>query len=202
MYLPQHFSVTDRAALFDLMRRFSFATLVSVHQGRPFATHMPFVADERRNLLSSHIARANPQWTSFGQNEEVLVIFQGHHSFVSPTWYAQHPSVPTWNYLTVHAYGKPRIVDEPEAVQTLLRALVVQYEQTWTLEELPEHYLQGMLKGLVAFEVEMGRLEGKFKLSQNRSEEDRQRVIAALEQSPDPTDRALAAAMRSTLGEG
>ncbi|MCL6526303.1 MAG: FMN-binding negative transcriptional regulator [Thermaceae bacterium] len=202
MYLPQHFSVTDRAALFDLMRRFSFATLVSVHQGRPFATHMPFVADEQRNLLSSHIARANPQWTSFGQNEEVLVIFQGHHSFVSPTWYAQHPSVPTWNYLTVHAYGKPRIVDEPEAVQTLLRALVVQYEQTWTLEELPERYLQGMLKGLVAFEVEIGRLEGKFKLSQNRSKEDRQRVIAALEQSPNPTDRALAAAMRSTLGEG
>ncbi|GEM87670.1 FMN-binding negative transcriptional regulator [Meiothermus granaticius] len=202
MYLPQHFSVTDRAALFDLMRRFSFATLVSVHQGRPFATHMPFVADEQRNLLSSHIARANPQWTSFGQNEEVLVIFQGHHSFVSPTWYAQHPSVPTWNYLTVHAYGKPRIVDEPEAVQTLLRALVVQYEQTWTLEELPERYLQGMLKGLVAFEVEIGRLEGKFKLSQNRSKEDRQRVIAALEQSSNPTDRALAVAMRSTLGEG
>jgi transcriptional regulator len=199
MYLPQHFAVTDRAVLFDLMRRFSFATLVSVHEGRPFATHMPFVADQEGNRLSSHIARANPQWTSFAQNEEVLVIFQGDHSFISPTWYTKHPSVPTWNYLTVHAYGKPRIVEEPEAVKRLLQALVMQYEQTWKMEKLPKSYLHGMMQGIVAFEIEITRLQGKFKLSQNRSEADQARVIEALSNSENPSDVAIAAEMRKNL---
>ncbi|ADD29131.1 FMN-binding negative transcriptional regulator [Meiothermus ruber] len=199
MYLPQHFAVTDPAVLFDLMQRFSFATLVSVHEGRPFATQIPFTVYPERNLLASHMARANPQWTSFDQNQEVLVIFQGDHSYISPTWYAKHPSVPTWNYMTVHAYGKVQIVEEPEAVKALLHDLVVSYEQQWKMEELPQDYLHGMIKGIVAFQIEITRLFGKFKLSQNRSRADQERVIAALEQSPHPGDRAVARQMKKRL---
>lgn len=129
MYLPQHFTETEPRVLLNLMRHFSFATMISVHEGRPFASHLPFAVSPEGNLLTSHIARANPQWNSFAQNEEVLVIFQGDHSYISPTWYEKHPSVPTWNYMTVHAYGRVQIVEEPAVVKSLLHNLDVQYEQ-------------------------------------------------------------------------
>jgi transcriptional regulator len=199
MYLPKHFEVTDKTILFDLMQQFSFATLISVHEGLPFATHMPFVTNQEKNLLSSHIARANPQWTSFKDNHEVLVIFQGNHSFISPTWYDKHPSVPTWNYMAVHVYGKLSIVEESEKVKELLHTLVLQYEKTWDMLELPENYLQGMIKGIVAFEIEITRLEGKLKLSQNRSEVDQTNVIEALSKSSNSNDKELAQKMKQVL---
>lgn len=199
MYLPQHFTETEPRVLLNLMRHFSFATMISVHEGRPFASHLPFAVDPEGNLLTSHIARANPQWNSFAQNEEVLVIFQGDHSYISPTWYEKHPSVPTWNYMTVHAYGRVQIVEEPAVVKSLLHNLVVQYEQQWKMDELPEDYLYGMMKGIVAFQVEITRLEGKFKLSQNRSRTDQEQVIAALKQSRYPNDQAVAVQMQKNL---
>ncbi|WP_299433167.1 FMN-binding negative transcriptional regulator [uncultured Meiothermus sp.] len=201
MYLPQHFAVTEPRVLFDLMRQIGFATLVSVHEGRPFATQIPFTVYPERNMLASHLARANPQWTSFAQNEEILVIFQGDHGFISPTWYEKHPSVPTWNYMTVHAYGRVQIVEESAVVKTLLHDLVLQYEQQWKMEELREDYLHGMMRGIVAFQIEITRLEGKFKLSQNRSRADQERVVAALGQRQNPGDRAVAAQMQKNLDE-
>ncbi|MDX2004897.1 MAG: FMN-binding negative transcriptional regulator [Meiothermus sp.] len=197
MYIPKFNLIEDVGTLLEFMRANSFATLVSVHGGVPFATHMPFVV-ESEGLLASHIARANPQWTSF-EGQEVLVIFQGDHSFVSPTWYQKHPSVPTWNYMTVHAYGRVRIVSQPEAVKAMLHRLVLQYEQQWKMEELEEKFLHGMMQGIVAFEVEVTRLEGKFKLSQNRPEADQRGVAEALSQSDHATDRAVAAAMHKNL---
>ena len=136
MYLPKHFEITDKTLLFDLMQQFSFATLVSIHEGLPFATHMPFTIKPEQNKITSHIARANPQWSSFHENKEVLVIFQGDHSFISPSWYDKHPSVPTWNYMSVHAYGKLTIIEESEAVKKLLHELVLQYEKEWDMLEL------------------------------------------------------------------
>lgn len=205
MYVPEHFAVTDQAALFDLMRQFSFATLVSVHQEVPFATPMPFVVRPdlgQQGVLRSHIARRNPQWESFHLNKEVLVMFQGDHSFISPTWYEKHPSVPTWNYVTVHAYGRPRVVETPQAVKELLHELVLQYEQEWDMMDLPESYLSGMIQGIVAFEIEITRLEGKFKLSQNRSRADQEQVAGALVKSSNPSDQAIAQRMRKNLEEG
>jgi transcriptional regulator len=196
MYIPKHFEVTDADEIFSLMQQYSFATLISVHDGLPFATHMPFVANQEKNLLTSHIAKANPQWTTFKDNAEVLVIFQGDHSFISPTWYDKHPSVPTWNYMTVHAYGKIAIVEEPEKVKNLLHELVLQYEKTWDMQGLSEKYLHGMMQGIVAFEIEITRLEGKFKLSQNRTELDRKQVIEALGKSDHVSDKAIAKAMQ------
>jgi transcriptional regulator len=195
MYIPKHFEVTEAHTLFSLMKEFSFATLVSIHEGLPFATHMPFVANQEKNLLTSHIARANPQWTSFKDNAEVLVIFQGDHSFISPTWYDKHPSVPTWNYMVVHAYGRLNIIDQAEKVKALLHELVLQYEKTWNMLELSEKYLHGMMQGIVSFEIEITKLEGKFKLSQNRTELDRKQVIEALGKSDNLSDKAVAKAI-------
>lgn len=198
MYIPKFNEVTDTGVILEFMRQNAFATLISVHEGVPFATPLPVVV-ESENCLTGHVARANPQWTSFGENREVLVMFQGDHSFISPTWYDKHPSVPTWNYMTVHAYGKLRVVDEPEEVKKLLHALVLQYEREWKMEELPETYLHGMMRGIVAFEIEIARLEGKFKLSQNRSQTDQRQVVEALSRSENPSDVAVATRMRENL---
>ena len=186
MYIPHHFQVEDPAPLFDLMRQFSFATLVSTHEGTPVAAHLPFMLrpDAGPNgTLLGHMARANPQWRSFDPECEVLTIFQGDHAYISPAWYLQHPSVPTWNYAVVHAYGLPRIVEDPDAVKRMLQELVHQHEsgfQTPWQMDLPPDYEANMIKGIVAFEITLTRLEGKFKLSQNRGAPDRQGVITAL----------------------
>ena len=200
MYIPQHYNLTDRDAIFSLMRQHSFATIVNVVDGVPFATHMPVMVRPDVGVMRTHIARNNPQWQAFTQDSEVLVIFQGDHSYVSPRWYEKHPSVPTWNYMTVHAYATPRIIESEPEVRELLLELVQHFEGTgqnaWDMNTLSEPYMQGMMRGLVAFELTITRLEGKLKLSQNRSSEDRAGVIQALEHSQLETERATAAAMR------
>jgi transcriptional regulator len=192
VYLPKHFAITDRALLHDLMRQFSFATLVTVHEGRPVAGHLPFMLDAERGeygTLIAHLARANQQWSAFAEEAEALVIFQGPHTYISPSWYETHPSVPTWNYMAIHAYGTPRLIEDEGRVRAALRALVDEHEQEfevpWTMD-LPEEYLRKMLRGIVAFEMPITKLEGKLKLSQNRSAHDQERVIAALAESADP----------------
>ena len=204
MYIPKHFELTDKTTMHDLMRQFSFATIVSVLEGVPFATHMPVVVRPKLGefgTLRTHIARANPQWNSFSGDAEILVIFQGDHTYISPKWYETHPSVPTWNYVTVHAYGRPKIVEEPERVRELLDELIGSYEgeKGWNSSILSEKYMDGMMRGIVAFEIEITRLEGKMKLSQNRSEADRQGVVAALATSASPDDQAIASHMHGLL---
>src|SRR5262249_46348042 len=155
-------------------------------------SHLPFMirpADGVHGLLIAHMARANTQWHSLATGAEALVIFQGDHAYISPSWYQSHPSVPTWNYATVHVYGTPRIIDDYNRVVAILRALVEQneghFETQWRMD-LPLDYERKMVKGIVAFEIEITRLEGKFKLSQNRDVVDRTGVIAALEKNGGP----------------
>lgn len=204
MYTPSHFRVTDRAVLHAVMEHFSFATLVTMHDGRPIATHLPFLIDPckgEHGTLIAHMARANEQWRDFASGAEALAIFQGQHAYVSPSWYQAHPSVPTWNYVAVHAYGIPRVIEDEARVIDVLRALVDKHEagfdEPWRMD-LPEQYLRTMLRGIVAFEMPISRLEGKFKLSQNRSPADRLRVVEALAASGDPMERELAALMRDS----
>lgn len=198
MYTPKHFEVRDPALLFALMERFSFATLVTIDAGVPVATHLPYLIERERGLqgvLVSHMARANAQWQTFRADQEVLTIFQGDHGYISPSWYAQHPSVPTWNYMVVHAYGTPRVIDDAAALAMLERVIgkhEASYAQPWSMDH---EYATKLLRGIVAFEVEITRLEGKFKLSQNRSEHDQRQVIAALRASGDPLEHALAQEM-------
>jgi transcriptional regulator len=203
MYIPSAFRAADRAALDELIERHGFGTLVTVLDGAPFATHLPFVLDRGRGVLLGHVARANPHVRALDGPAEALVIFQGPHAYVSPSWYATGPAVPTWNYAAVHVYGVPRRLDE-SATLDLLGRLVGQYEsgreRPWTMD-LPPDYLRKMLQGIVAFEVPMTRVEGKFKLNQNRPAEDRAGVIAAL-QAGGPEERALAEFMARFAAPG
>jgi transcriptional regulator len=209
MYIPKHFELTDTKIMHDLMRQFSFATIVSVLEGVPFATHMPVVIRPEPGefgTLRTHIARANPQWKTFSNQSgssdpEILVIFQGDHTYISPQWYETHPSVPTWNYVTVHAYGRAKIVEEPERVSELLDELIGSYEgeKGWNSSNLSEKYMDGMMRGIVAFEIEITRLEGKMKLSQNRSEPDRHGVIVGLKASTQTVDHEVARRMSNML---
>jgi transcriptional regulator len=207
MYVPEVFAVTDEAEARRIMREHSFALLVTAAGGSPVATHLPFLFDPERGsngTLLCHMARANPQWKDFAEldaeGREALVIFQGPHGYVSPSWYAGSQAVPTWNYLAVHAYGTPRIIEDAAAIRAQQERLVEAYEaggpNPWSMAGQDDAYIRRMLRGIVAFELPITRLEAKAKISQNRSEADRQGVIAGLEAGGWPADLELAAAMR------
>ena len=205
MYIPNSFREDDPALLHELMRQYNFAILVSQHEGAPFATHLPLLLDAQRGphgTLLGHMARANPQWRDFAASGEALVIFQGPHAYVSPSWYEVAPSVPTWNYAIVHAYGTPRIIEDHARLHGMLEALVDTHESAFTRPwhmDLPGDYLDKMLRAIVGFEIEITRLEGKFKLSQNRSADDQRRVVAALAAGEDELGAGVARLMQAAL---
>jgi transcriptional regulator len=203
MYTPPDFKIDDLDTLNAFMRQHSFATIVS-HDGKfPQATHMPVLLNPTQGshgCLLSHMARANPQWRHFS-NSEVLVIFTGPHAYISPAWYVTEPAVPTWNYTAVHAYGIPRIVTDHDRFVQMLHDLVEFYEtgrpNRWH-GLMSAEFRDGLMKGIVGIEIEITRLEGKFKLSQNRPQ-DAPSVIAMLEDSMDQTDRDTAKMMKERL---
>jgi transcriptional regulator len=199
MYIPKWNQVTDEPALWALMREFNFALLISSHEDVPFATPVPFTQDEARRTLRTHIARANPQWKHLSSDRDALIVFQAEHAFVSPRWYEASPQVPTWNYATVHAYAKPRIL-EPEELRAQITALMSHHDHADHMESLPEEYLAGMQKGIVGLEFTDVRLEGKFKLSQNKTAQDQKNVIAHLDAEGE-LERGVAARMRANLVE-
>jgi transcriptional regulator len=201
MYVPSQFSVNDPARLATFLHQHSFATVVTLDGHSPFASHIPVLfLPERgsKGVLTGHFARANPQWQHLTAAPEVLVIFQGPHAYVSPSWYKSEPAVPTWNYAAVHAYGTATLLESEAELEALLQATIDKYEsgnpKPWH-GELPADFKSRMTKGIVGFEIAVTRLEGKFKLSQNRPPGDVAGVIEALARSSDPTDRALAALM-------
>lgn len=188
MYIPKLNQETDLNTLQNFMMAHNFAVLVNHHNNQLDATHLPLLLDRARGeygTLIGHLARANKQWKSF-DDTEVMIIFNGPHAYISPSWYEHQPSVPTWNYATVHAYGVPHLIKESGAVDRALHQLVKNHEQhrnpEWKMD-LPDDFMDTMRKAIVAFEIEITRLEGKFKLSQNKSETDKQTVISELLQS-------------------
>ncbi len=200
MYIPSSNKEDNLEALHHLMRAYNFATLITSDNGTPFATHTPFMLDSTRGAygtLVSHMARANPQWQHFTTAHEVMVMFQGPHAYISPAWYTAEFSVPTWNYAVAHAYGIPKIIEDQGAIQQILDELVSHHEasmpQPWTFNWSAYHI--NLTKAIVAFEIEITRLEGKFKLSQNRSQIDQQGVINGLNHSPFEADHAVAEMM-------
>jgi transcriptional regulator len=203
MYIPNAFRASDQALLHQLMQQHNFATLVTQHEGAPFATHLPFMLDAQRGphgTLLAHMARANPQWHDFASGQPALVIFQGPHAYITPSWYAPIASnVPTWNYAVAHAYGVPRIIEQNDALRAMLGRLVDTHEagfaQPWRME-LPDDYLDHMMRAIVGFEIEITRLEGKFKLSQNRPAADQRHVADALAASGDPLGVDVAGLMQ------
>ena len=201
MYIPPAFRVEDAAKLTAFIQSHSFATLVTHDGSAPFASQLPMLFRPdvgSRGSLLSHMARANPQWRHFASGGEVLAIFHGPHSYISPSWYQAEMAVPTWNYATVHAYGVPTVISEHERVVSLLRETVSTYESSFERPwpgNLPDDYRDKMMQNIVAFEIPISRIEGKFKLGQNRSAADAQGVFDALSRSEDADSRALAKMM-------
>jgi transcriptional regulator len=203
MYIPDPFREDRPEVLHEIIRRHSFATLVSRDaDGALTASQLPFLFDAQQNVLRSHMARANPQWQAFAQGSEALVLFQGPHAYISPTWYETKLAVPTWNYVTVHAHGTPRLV-EGDDLRRIVEETVRQHEAaqpTPWLMPLPDEYVTKMLRGIVGFEIAITRLEGKLKLNQNRRPADVNGVILALQQGDDVIGREVAAWMRRAQG--
>ncbi|HYC38165.1 MAG TPA: FMN-binding negative transcriptional regulator [Usitatibacter sp.] len=186
LYVPPHFRQDDAELLFSFIQQNAFATLVSAGEAGLHVSHIPFVAEREADgavRLLGHVAIGNEQWKVLEGARDIVAIFHGPHAYVSPGWYQSHPSVPTWNYAVVHARGKARLLEEA-ALHELLMRLSSTYESSrdkpWRMSELPADYVNTMLKGIVGFEIEVERLEGKFKLSQNRPAEV-PRVVRELE---------------------
>jgi transcriptional regulator len=201
MFVPPVFAEKNVETLHALIEDYGFGALVSATPSGVVATHVPVMLDRARGphgTLVAHLARANSHWRAL-DGAEVLAMFLGPHGYISPSWYGQHPSVPTWNYAAVHAYGRARLIEDPARLDEIVRQLVRQYEsgrdKPWTTDGLPADYMTGMLRGIVGVEIEITRLEGKLKLSQNRNAADRRAVIAALAEAPRAQDQALGAYM-------
>ncbi len=200
MYVPGQFRQEDVGELKRLMRAHGFATLVTTGpDGAPSATHLPLLLEEDPPdagtlWLRSHMARANPQWKHFANGAAVLAIFHGPHALVHSNWYASAPNVPTWNYAVVHAYGTATVIDGGGATRDVAYRLAAQY--TPDMRPIPPEFEQKLLLALVTFEIRVTRLEGKYKLNQNKSAEDRANVIEKLAESGDEGERQTAELMR------
>jgi len=214
MYIPPQFALDDPARIGDLIETYDFAVMVTAPAGVPQAVHLPFLYNPSagpKGTLYAHMAKANPQWRDFealaAGDGEALIVFQGPHAYVSPTDYASDkPNVPTWNYLAVHAYGCPRAIVEEEALRDLLTRLSDKQERDrakpWRFADLPENFSAAMMKGIVAFEIPLTRLEAKAKLSQNKTRQQTAAAATAMAAATDPQVRAVGEEMKRALQEG
>ena len=207
MFIPAYYRNNDLTEIKSFIRKNSFATLITGGTDTLEASHIPIELIEQNNeeaFLQGHISRANPQWKSFSEKRDVLVIFQGPHTYVSSSWY-NHVNVPTWNYMAVHVYGKIKIIEGDELYLSL-KDLVDRYEKVSEkpikVEELPEEMMSKYMKGIVGFRIAIKKIEGKWKLSQNRDKEDHQNIIRQLEKLEDVNARLVAEEMRKFIEEG
>lgn len=181
------------------MREFSFATLVTAENNLPFATHLPFIIEQRDDkiYLLAHLAKANPHWQQFGE-KRVLVIFQEPHAYISPMLYEKLENVPTWNYIAVHAYGLLKSFPPVENLKLLEKQIKVfdqkYFETNW--QKISDEYKTNLAKGVITFEIEVTELQGKKKLNQNKTGKDAQNVIKALEKSNNENERLIAEYMK------
>ena len=204
MYVYQAFRVEDKARLHQFLHKHLFATLVTQEQGLPWATHLPILLDTEKGeygTLTGHFARANPQRQMLARGAQALAIFQGPHAYISPSWYEvqEHDDAPTWNYAVAHAYGQPRLFDDEQRLYELLIRLITRTEQSqeqpWKLRMSLEE-ARPQLQGIIGFEMEITRLEGNFKLSQSRSQRDKELVYEHLMRRDEDQDQLLATMMK------
>ena len=199
MYTPMHNRIEDRAALLGYMRAYSFAALTTAGPGGLMATHLPFVVEEDagRIMLLAHMAKANPQWRDFS-GADAMVIFMQPHAYVSPRLYDSRQNVPTWNYVAVHAYGRPALIEERAAKLELQQKLIRQHDAGYLAQmaELPESYLDARLAAIVSFSLDVTRIDARFKLSQDKNPAERERIAREFEASGDSVAAGTAALMR------
>ena len=204
MYSPPYNQVEKRAEVVEFMRANNFPVLVTGTGGVLHASHLPVTIDDdgEHIRIDMHMAKNNPQWREFF-DEEVLVVFSGPHAYVSPRWYEEKQRVPTWNYAAVHAYGTVTVVDDPKEKHAAQRRLVAAMDPQWLpkFDALREQYVSDMLQGIVNFKVAVTRLETRWKLSQNRGRREQELIAEALASSQDSVERALAELTRKHLVE-
>lgn len=200
MYIPEHNRVRHDADAIAFMRANPFAILISCTGDGPFATHLPlFVREEKGKIqLRGHVAKANPHWRYLEQQAQCLTIFHGPHSYISPANYTARESVPTWNYGAVHLYGNARLFSSRGELHAMLNELIETFEPAYgrQWETMSETFRENMLRQIVGFEIVATRIEGKFKLSQNRTREDQANVIASLERANDTVVSGVAKMMK------
>jgi transcriptional regulator len=197
MYVPANFAEERVPVLHETIRAIKLGTLVTLGGEEMVASHVPMLVDPEPapyGTLLGHIARANPQWKDVSEKVRALAIFLGPDAYITPSWYATKRQtgkvVPTWNYAAVHAYGVVRFFDDPERLLKLVTRLTATHEATraqpWAVSDAPAEFVQGMLRAIVGFELPIERLEGKWKMSQNRPAEDRAGVIEGLRSEGEP----------------
>lgn len=196
----------DENEIIDFIHHNSFAILISFNNGKLIGSHLPMLLKEKEGahgFLYGHMAKANTQWIDV--SEDVLVIFPGAHKYISPTWYETNQAVPTWNYLSVHVYGRITILESNEDKEKNVKELIEFYEgkdSKYKAEDLQRSYFEGLLRGITAFKIEITEIEGKQKLSQNHNEDRRRRVIEQLEKNADEDSAEISRLMKKNLNEG
>lgn len=199
MYIPKINLETDRDKIVAFMKQFSFATIITAKGNLPTATHLPFLVTIKDDavILTSHFARANDHWKDV-ENNKVLIIFSEPHAYISPKNYDKELNVPTWNYISIHAYGQGKLITETAKTFEVLEATIDSYETSYRQQwnNLPEDYKLKMSKGIVAFEIVVTDLQAKKKLSQNRTDTEKQKIINTLSESNDTNEQLIADYMR------
>ncbi|MCY8973107.1 FMN-binding negative transcriptional regulator [Bacillus atrophaeus] len=203
MYIPKYYKVTNVDEIWDFVQNNSFGTIVTTAQGKPIATHLPLqlMKEGGTYYITGHIAYGNPQWRTFETCEDVLVMFQGPHAYISSSWYEKE-NVPTWNYQAVHLYGTASILNEEELKHDLTM-LLQKYEKhrknpiLW--DKLSPQLLESQLKGIVGFKIKVGEIQASYKLSQNRNETDYMNIIDQLRKKGDPNSKQMAELMEKRL---
>ena len=200
MYIPKHFKVTNVDEVWGFIQENSFGTIVTTEQGKPIATHLPFGLSKKEDdyYITGHMAYGNPQWKTFEQGEDVLVMFQGPNAYISSSWYG-HEEVPTWNYQAVHVYGKASVLEKDELIEDLT-LMLEKYEENrenpvlW--DKLSPHFLENQLKGIVGFKIKVREIQAAYKLSQNRNETDYKNIIDQLQNEGNPNSEEMAEVMK------
>lgn len=200
MYIPKINLTTDQTEIVELMKRFSFATIITAKDNFPIATHLPFLVTTKDDsiILTSHFAKANEHWQDI-ENSKVLVIFSEPHAYISTKNYDKELNVPTWNYISIHAYGQGKLITDVKNTFEVLEATVDNYETSYRekWDSFPEEYKLKMSKGIVAFEIIVTDLQAKKKLSQNRTETEKEKIIESLSRSKDTNEQLIAQYMKT-----
>ena len=200
MYIPNIYKNENQEAITAFLRENSFGILINQTNGKMWATHIPLelgINKDGKTILEGHISKENPQWKGFAENDQILAVFSGPHSYISPSWY-DHENVPTWNYIAVHVYGKIKIIEGDEVIESL-KKLVNKYEQNSQrpvrIEDLSEKTMM-QSRGIVAFEIEIEEIQAQQKMSQNRDDKNYQNIISELEKTNKNQSIAVANEMK------
>jgi transcriptional regulator len=200
MHVPPYFKPQNIEQVEDFLKKNTFAALVSMVKGKLWATHIPMMLGKNQageQVLWAHVSKGNPQWKEIAEQEEVMAIFQGPHTFITSDWY-DHQNVSTWNYVAVHVYGKARLLENDD-LRATVRHLVEHYEAPHSkghIDNLDEKYVNQQFRGIMGIELKVERIEAAFKMSQNRDENNYENIIEKLEERNENDDKRVAETMR------